>query len=41
VTVSVGVAVAAPGENIGEVVGRADRALLQAKRPGRDQVVVG
>jgi diguanylate cyclase (GGDEF)-like protein len=41
VTVSVGVAVAVPGEEVADVVDRADRALLLAKRQGRDQVVVG
>jgi diguanylate cyclase (GGDEF)-like protein len=41
VTVSVGVAVAAAGEDIGDVVRRADRALYVAKRSGRDRVEVG
>jgi diguanylate cyclase (GGDEF)-like protein len=41
VTVSVGVAVAAAGEDISLVVERADRALYLAKRRGRDRVEVG
>lgn len=41
VTVSVGVAVAAPGEDIAVVIERADRALFVAKRGGRDRVEAG
>ena len=42
VTASVGVAVAAdPTEPVRDVIARADRALLRAKRDGRDRVVAG
>ena len=41
VTVSVGVAVADPGEDIQAVIERADHALYVAKRSGRDRVEVG
>ena len=41
VTVSVGVAVADPGEDIEAVIERADHALYVAKRSGRDRVEVG
>ena len=40
VTFSSGVAVRAPGEDTGETLARADRALYQAKRTGRDRDVV-
>jgi diguanylate cyclase (GGDEF)-like protein len=40
VTVSVGVAVSAPSETDDQLVGRADRALYQAKSAGRDGVAV-
>jgi two-component system cell cycle response regulator len=40
VTVSVGVAVARQADQpIGELIARADRALYQAKRAGRDRVI--
>jgi diguanylate cyclase (GGDEF)-like protein len=39
VTVSVGVALAGSGEPIDEVIARADRAMYEAKRIGRDRVV--
>lgn len=38
VTASLGVAVWRPGESVGDVVDRADRALYRAKRGGRDRV---
>jgi diguanylate cyclase (GGDEF)-like protein len=42
ITVSVGVAVARPGEaDLHEVVERADQALLAAKRAGRNRVTAG
>jgi diguanylate cyclase (GGDEF)-like protein len=41
VTVSIGVAVADPGEDIEAVIERADHALYVAKRSGRDRVEVG
>ncbi|MFT4047799.1 MAG: diguanylate cyclase [Solimonas sp.] len=40
VTVSAGVAVAAPGEAVKPLVERADRALYAAKRHGRDRVLL-
>ena len=40
VTVSAGVAQHAPGEGMAGLVARADRALYEAKRSGRDQVAV-
>jgi diguanylate cyclase (GGDEF)-like protein len=40
VTVSVGVALARPGMTQGELLGRADLSLYQAKRAGRDRVCV-
>lgn len=39
-TLSAGVARVTAGESIENVIGRADRALYEAKRDGRDQVVV-
>jgi diguanylate cyclase (GGDEF)-like protein len=41
VTVSVGVAVAGPEEDIAAVIERADQALYLAKHRGRDRVEVG
>ena len=41
VTVSVGVAVAEPDEEIHAVIERADQALYVAKRRGRDRVEIG
>ena len=41
VTASVGVAVAAPDESVDTLVARADHAMLEAKRSGRDRSVVG
>jgi diguanylate cyclase (GGDEF)-like protein len=41
VSVSVGVAVAAAGENVEDVLSRADQALYLAKRQGRNRVVRG
>lgn len=38
VTVSLGVAELAPGENLDRLIGRADAALYRAKRAGRDRV---
>lgn len=38
VTVSLGVAVARPGEEVGDVIGRADDALYRAKNGGRNRV---
>lgn len=40
-TVSVGVAEFQPGENIEDLIQRADGALYQAKSSGRDRIVVG
>jgi diguanylate cyclase (GGDEF)-like protein len=40
VTVTIGVAAALPGETLEDVTERADRALLEGKRRGRDRVVV-
>ncbi len=40
VTMSIGVAMAQPGEPIDQLVERADAAMYQAKRTGRDTVVV-
>jgi diguanylate cyclase (GGDEF)-like protein/PAS domain S-box-containing protein len=40
VTASVGVAVARPDESVGQLVSRADHAMLEAKRSGRDRTVV-
>jgi diguanylate cyclase (GGDEF)-like protein len=39
-TVSVGVVVADPNDDLPTILGRADTALFQAKREGRDRVVV-
>ena len=39
ITISAGVAVVRPGDNVDAVLGRADNALYQAKRGGRDRVV--
>jgi diguanylate cyclase len=39
ITLSIGVAEYSPGESVGEMVQRADRALYMAKRLGRNQVV--
>ena len=39
ITVSIGVAEFKPGESINDVVERADRALYQAKRSGRNRTV--
>lgn len=41
VTVSVGVAVARPGEAVSELIGRADAALYRAKHGGRNRSEVG
>ncbi len=40
-TVSIGVAEAAPGEDVDRLLHRADMALYQAKRAGRDRVAAG
>jgi len=37
---SAGVARVEPGESIEIVIGRADRALYEAKRAGRDRVIL-
>ncbi|WP_235492081.1 diguanylate cyclase domain-containing protein [Paracidovorax avenae] len=37
---SAGVALVRPGETVGEVLRRADEALYQAKRAGRNRVVI-
>ncbi len=39
ITMSVGVALAAPGETLDELMSRADASMYAAKRQGRDQVV--
>jgi len=39
ITLSIGVAEYTPGESVGDIVQRADRALYMAKRLGRNQVV--
>lgn len=39
VTLSMGLAEVRPGESITDVLGRADAALYEAKRAGRDRVV--
>jgi diguanylate cyclase (GGDEF)-like protein len=39
VTASVGVALAEPGEGIDDIVARADAAMYEAKRSGKDRVV--
>lgn len=39
-TISVGIAFRARGENLGELMARADEAMYRAKSQGRDQVVV-
>lgn len=41
ITVSVGVAPGAPGDNVDQLVDRADRALYASKAGGRDRVTVG
>jgi diguanylate cyclase (GGDEF)-like protein len=38
VTVSIGAAIAAPAENLGEAIARADRSLYRAKQAGRNRV---
>ena len=38
-TLSIGVTVALPGEGVDAMITRADQAMYQAKRSGRDQVV--
>jgi len=40
VTLSIGVAVAAPNENLEQLFARADAALYEAKRTGRNKVCV-
>jgi PleD family two-component response regulator len=40
VTFSAGVAVSEPGEPVDSVLGRADEALYEAKRQGRNRTVV-
>jgi len=41
VTVSIGVAAAAPGDTVERLIGRADDALYRAKAAGRNRVAVG
>jgi diguanylate cyclase (GGDEF)-like protein/PAS domain S-box-containing protein len=39
ITISIGVAVAAPGEHVDGLLARADKAMYEAKRRGKDRVV--
>ena len=39
-SVSIGVTLAPPGEDVAALIARADRAMYEAKRAGRDRVVV-